>query len=302
MAWHPFRHLGLKFLAILLGVSLWLITSGERTAERNWRVPLEFQNRPDVLEITGSPPDTVEVRLRGPSGQLGRLQPGDVRAHVDLTNARPGSRVVNLTTDDVTAPLGIEVALVATPRVSFDLERSATATVPVVPAVEGEPAAGFARASMTAVPKTVTIVGPESHVKQIPSVMTEPVSITGATATVRQRVSISLGDATVRLAQPEDAEVTVEIAAEVDRQLANCPVGFRNLRAGLQATSSPVSVTVTLRGSQTLLVKVQETQVPAYVDLSGLGPGSHTVPVRVDRPSGVTSASVSPAVVDVWIR
>jgi YbbR domain-containing protein len=265
-------------------------------------VPLEFQNRPDVLEITGSPPDTVEVRLRGPSGQLGRLQPGDVRAHVDLANARPGSRVVNLTTDDVTAPLGIEVTLVATPRVSFDLERSATATVPVVPAVEGEPAAGFARASMAAEPAAVTIVGPESHVKQIPSVMTEPVVITGATATVRQRVSISLGDAAVRLAQPEDARVTVEIAPEVDRQLTDQPVGFRHLRPGLFAAASPASVTITLRGSQVVLSKVLDTDAPAYVDLDGLGPGQHTVAVHVDRPSGVTSTSASPATIGVRIR
>jgi hypothetical protein len=32
--------------------------------ERSLRVPLEFRNIPEALEIVGNPPDTVDVRLR----------------------------------------------------------------------------------------------------------------------------------------------------------------------------------------------------------------------------------------------
>ena len=44
MAYHPFSHLGLKFLAVALATLLWLTVAGEHLVERGMRVPLEFRN------------------------------------------------------------------------------------------------------------------------------------------------------------------------------------------------------------------------------------------------------------------
>ncbi len=301
MAWHPFRHLGLKCLAVLLALGLWFVTSGERTV-RTVRVPLAFRNMPVSLEITGNPPETVDVRLRGSSGQLDHLVQGDVIALIDLTDAQPGSRVVNLQPDAVSAPFGVEVSLVLTPRVAFELERAATVTVTVVPAVEGEPAAGFARAAMKVDPATVSIVGPESRVRRLQSVMTEPVSITGATATVYQTVSISLGDPTLRLLQPQEAHATIEIAAELDQSVPPRTVLLRHLREGLQADATPAAVAIKLRGSGTILRSVKDAELVPYVDLAGLGPGQYNLEVHVDRPGGLTAADAEPGMISVRIR
>ena len=97
MAYHPFRHLGLKILSIALAGALWLTVGDQRAVERTMRVPLEYHNLPAKLELMNSPPDTVEVRLRGPSGTIGRLLPGEVVAVLDLTSARSGTRY-NITT------------------------------------------------------------------------------------------------------------------------------------------------------------------------------------------------------------
>ena len=140
---HPFRHLGLKTLAILLAALLWLTVSGEHIVERSLRVPLEFRNIPEALEIVGSAPDTVDVRLRGSSIVLSRLQPGEIVAVLDLGTGRPGSRLFHIRNDEVRAPFGVEVAQVVPSTLSLELEKSARRVVPVVPQVEGEPAAGY---------------------------------------------------------------------------------------------------------------------------------------------------------------
>src|SRR3954462_10382475 len=119
MAYHPFRHLGLKVLAIALAVVLWLTVSGEHVVERNLRVPLEFRNIPPQLEITGDTPSTVDVRLRGSSAVLGRLDPGEVVAVLDLSGGRPGPRLFHLRNDQVRAPFGDEVAQVVPSTVSL---------------------------------------------------------------------------------------------------------------------------------------------------------------------------------------
>ena len=76
MAYSPFRNIGLKFLSICIAALLWLVVAGDRVVERALRVPIEFQNLPQGLEIVGDPPEDVDVRLRGSSGTLGRLGAG----------------------------------------------------------------------------------------------------------------------------------------------------------------------------------------------------------------------------------
>ena len=98
---------------------------------------------PDGLELVANPPDSVEVRLRGPSSALGRLLPGEVVAVLDLQSARAGTRLFHLLADEVRVPYGVQVSQVNPSSVTLTFEPSVTKTVPVVPAVDGDPAAGF---------------------------------------------------------------------------------------------------------------------------------------------------------------
>jgi YbbR domain-containing protein len=109
MRYNPFRNLGLKVLALALAIVLWVTVAGEHVVERSLRVPLEFRNIPDALEILGNTPDTVDVRLRGSSALLSRVQPGEIVAVLDLAAARAGSRLFHLRADEVRAPFGVEV-------------------------------------------------------------------------------------------------------------------------------------------------------------------------------------------------
>src|SRR5258708_1730625 len=167
MRYHPFRHLGLKILAIALASLLWLTVAGEHVVERSLRVPLEFRNIPRALEIVGNTPDSVDVRLRGSSAVLSRLQPGEIVAVLDLSSARSGSRLFHIRSDEVRAPFGVEVSQVVPATLALELEKSARRTVPVVPAIEGDPSPGFIVGRYAADPPTVEGVGPDSHVRQV---------------------------------------------------------------------------------------------------------------------------------------
>ncbi len=68
-----FRHFGLKVISLALATLLWLLVAGQREAERSLRVPLEYRNVPDQIELLGEPASLVDVRLRGTSGALGAV-------------------------------------------------------------------------------------------------------------------------------------------------------------------------------------------------------------------------------------
>ncbi|HEU4720165.1 MAG TPA: hypothetical protein VFS59_02275, partial [Gemmatimonadaceae bacterium] len=77
MAFRPFHRFGLKIASVVLAALIWLIVSGEQIVERGFRIPLEFSNLPAQLELAGDVPSVVDVRVRGSSGALGRLTPGE---------------------------------------------------------------------------------------------------------------------------------------------------------------------------------------------------------------------------------
>src|SRR5258707_11800974 len=145
---------------------LWMVVSGEETVERGLRVPLELQQVPAGLELLGDVPATVDVRVRGASGTLSRVSPGDVVADVDLRAARAGRRLFPLGTDQVRVPFGVEVVQVTPSAVAMAFEASATRDVPVAPAVDGRPAPGYVVGPMSAEPKAVEVIGPESAVRR----------------------------------------------------------------------------------------------------------------------------------------
>ena len=303
MRYHPFRQLGLKILAITLASVLWLTVAGEHVVERSLRVPLEFRNIPEALEIVGNPPDTVDVRLRGSSAVLSRVQPGEIVAVIDLSSARSGSRLFHIRNDEVRSPFGVEVSQVVPSTLALELEKSAWRSVPVVPAIEGEPAPGFVVGRFVSEPAVVEIVGPDSHVRQVAEATTEPVSVKDAKARVRDGVTIGVADSSVRLVQAQNANVTVEIwPAPVERRMPDVPVRWRNLGTGLRAQVSPQLVHVTVRGSKDPLAALRSDSIQAFVDLAGLGSGRYNLRVQVDPAESFGVVAIDPAVVSVTIK
>lgn len=303
MPLRPFANLPLKVISLLVAVVLWLAVSGQSTVERNIRVPLEYQNVPTGMEIVGDPPGSVDVRLRGSSGNLARVVQGDVVAALDLTNARPGTRIFNLHASEVRVPFGVQVVQVTPPTVSLDFEFSGQKVVPVSPVIEGDPETGFVVGRITTSPATVQVLGPVGRLEALLEATTEPVRVDGARANVLDRVTVGVEDTTVRLREPLVAVVTVEIVpAPVQQTLQGVAIATTNLGPGLTARITPATVSVVVRGTRERIAGIDSGDLKADVDLADLGRGQHAVPVHVPNREGVAVESVEPATVTVTIR
>jgi len=297
----PFRHLGLKLLSVALAVLLWMVVSGEEIVERGLRVPLELQQVPAGLELLGDVPATVDVRVRGASGTLSQVGAGDVVAVLDIHSAQSGRRLFPLTPDQVRTPFGVEVVQVTPSAIAMSFETSASRQVPVVPAVDGRPAPGYVVGPRTADPRSVDVIGPESAVKRVTEVLTEPVSVAGARDQVRQSVILGLEDPALRLKTARSAMVTVQILpAPLERMFRARPVHLRNLAPNLDAQAIPATVDVSLRASRETLNHVDLDDIVAFVDLVGLGSGEYSLAVHAEA-SPEAGVRIQPASVQVRI-
>jgi YbbR-like protein len=297
-----FGHAWLKALSVGLSVLMWMFVSGEETVERGLRVPLELLQVPDGIELLGDVPTTVDVRVRGASGTLSRVGQGDVVAVLDLRTAKSGRRLFPIGPDQVRVPYGVQVVQVTPSAVALAFEASASRHVPVVPSVDGRPAPGYVVGPMTAEPQAVEVIGPESLVKRVTEVLTEPVTIGGAKAAVRETVSLGVLDPSLRLKTARSAVVTVQVVpAPLERTLRNRPVHLRNVGSTLEAQALPAQVDLAIRGNRDALNRVGGDDVVAYVDLAGLGPGQYSLTVHADTPPDAGITRVEPASVQVRI-
>ena len=64
MAWHPFRNLRLKVVALLLGFVLWFTVSGQQADLSVSGIPVVYFNTPQGLEITDRT-NVVNIHVRG---------------------------------------------------------------------------------------------------------------------------------------------------------------------------------------------------------------------------------------------
>ena len=94
------------------------------------------------------------------------------------------------------------------------LERSAARMWPSSRPSRAEPAAGYTCGEITVEPKTVTVVGPESRLKEPISVVTERIMIDGRTSTVIAR---SASASSIRRCGSRAPQVRVLVDIEAER-------------------------------------------------------------------------------------
>jgi YbbR domain-containing protein len=196
----------------------------------------------------------------------------------------------------------VEVVQVTPPTVAVVFEPTASRMVPIKPATEGQPAAGYIVRRTTVDPPSVEVVGPESAVSRVTEALTEPVNVAAAQRSVQETVNVGTLDPSLRVKAPRTATVTVDIVpAPLGQTVRDRPVHLRNLAPALTATAIPATVDVAVRGSREALQRIRPDDVMAFVDLVNLGAGDYTLAVgaEISRDAGV--ARIEPATIQVRI-
>jgi YbbR domain-containing protein len=282
-----FDNLALKAISLVLATLTWFLIAGEKSSERGLSVPVELQNFPKDLELTGEAVTSVEVRLRASPGIIHGLGPRDLSAVIDLEGVTAGERIVHLTPDTIRVPFGVKVVKVTPSILTLNFERTLEKDVPVRPRLQGRPAPGHEVAEITSEPARARIAGPKSRVQEVESAFTEPVSLEGATATVVDTVNLGLEDPVLRLEGGSRVKVTARIREEHGRRtLEGVPLETRGGTAQLR----PSSVRVELTGPLSVLQAIDRDKIRAYVTVTRNG--LDRAPVAVELLSGLAGVTV----------
>lgn len=173
-------------------------------------------------------------------------------------------------------------------------------TVGVQPEIVGSVQSGYVIDGVTVEPSAIMIVGQPRALAGVNFVSTERIDVTDANATFARQASLVLAEG-VSLPQESTVRVTVRISPIVLSQSYVTVPAIENVAPGLQVTSPIPQVQIVLEGVTSQLRGVQPTDLRAILDMMGLGVGTHSVPVTVITPPGLSVQTVSPRVITVTL-
>ena len=199
----------LKLVSLLLAIGLWMAVARSPVAEVEMRVPIEFHNLPDNLEIDSASYTEAQIRIRGPERVIHQLQAADVRAEIDLASVRPGEQTFDLTGREVHVPQDLEVVQIIPGQFRLSFDNRTTRVVEVRPRVTGNFASGLRVAQVTADPPTVVITGPRRRVEAVDGATTDPVDVSGAMKRASFVTQAYVPDPLIQVVHPTPIRVTV---------------------------------------------------------------------------------------------
>jgi len=203
------HNIGLKLISLLLAIGLWFAVARSPIAEVEMKVPIEFRDLPDNLEVDSASFTEAQIRVRGPERVIHRLQVADVRAEIDLASVRPGERTFDLTGQQVHVPQDVEVVQIYPGQFHLSFDNRATRVVEVRPRVMGNFASGMRVAQAIADPPTIMITGPRRHVEAVEAAITDPVDVSGAMTRASFVTQAYVPDPLIQVVRPTPIRVTV---------------------------------------------------------------------------------------------
>ena len=286
---------GLKVLALILALTVYLLVNTDEKREINARVRVAYVLPPGKA-LVSQRIDEVRITIRGPWRHIRRFDEREIdRIDLDLTHVPDGE--VAITPEMIHLPRGLEITSIqpSVIRVAFeDIEQKA---VPVQPTIAGRAKHGYiVLPNRTAAdPPMVTVRGAASIVHALDAIRTQEIRVDGRSdhfSITTQLVApegVELGDQQVQVAVAIDEEL-------VTRRLGLLPVAVRVSAApGQQAPDlakwrvEPASVDVVLTGNL-LAVERFAPSVSATVTLTPEGAAKGIaveLPVVVEGAAGV---------------
>lgn len=237
--------------------------------------------------------------LRGASSRVAAVQAVVARVAVDASGLNIDQDVDLEAIDETGASVpGVEV-LPERARVSIEVARElAYATLPVVPALMGDPAPGYRVAAVGATPTTVTVSGEAAAVAGLSSVPTRPLDVTGSTDSLEGTVEPDLPP-DVSLVGGGAVQVLVTIEMESGSRTWQVGVRLLGARPSREYALSASTVHVTFAGPVPVLDSLDPGTIVAAVEVGELSVGRHEVSVSVTPIEGLDMLGVAPATIRV---
>lgn len=237
------------------------------------------------------------VRLSGARSLLDDVNDVRVRVYIDdayETVEEVGQLVVyNSQRENLTGLLNL-----GTQEVHIQVPILPYASIPLRVTTTGSPLPGFMATDINISPTTLSLVGTAEEIAETSTLILGEVDLTMARQTTEHtfdiREALSGTGLTLRDEDQNHATVTVVVEQVIERNMF-LPLEYLTVtgytRPYFFGTEEPIMLS--LRGRESVINALTLNQINASLDLTGLGAGTHQLPIEVAPPSGAVLANLA---------
>jgi YbbR domain-containing protein len=276
-----FDNVGLKFLSMVLAVTVFLLVNTDNDREITARVGVSYTLPEDRVLVSGRV-DEVRVTIKGSWRRLRKFDEHQVdRINLDLRRAATGE--IAISNDMIRLPSGMVVTSISPRAVHVKFDKRVDKVVEVAPVVTGHPQHGYVVAEVKSVPATVQLRGAAGVLAALTAIRTHEVSLEGHGDSFATETEVVSPDG-VDVASNTEVSVHVRIDEElVTRKLPGVVV--RGDGDASRWRIMPAQVEVTLTGALLAVEKARTQLMPVIklptdgkpreveVTIEGLPPG-----------------------------
>lgn len=292
-----FEAWGLKLLALIITVGLWLAVTGQRApATGRLRHVQLFLVLPSDVETSNDLREEVDVTLRGSQRALSALKTGDVVVNFDASKLQPGAHSIRLTPQSVRLelpdevnPESIQIERIEPATIELQLERRVEREFVINVPTTGQPADGYELIGVVSVPDRVLVRGPESHVNALQRVLTEAIALDGRTG------GFAAPHVVVNIPDPKltPLETAVDVQVQIDETHVEKTLPGVAVQASA-GTAQPARATVTLRGPRSALADLHADDIKLLLDESADGKLTPRLQLPPDRTARIELRATTP--------
>lgn len=270
------------------------------TAEKSVEATLTGEVAADT-EMSGAKVEPETMTIYGTRKNVDKVDRIEAAVNARLLNDKDSTHDVAVKTVDSS---GKEVPYVTTSQETASVTARLVKykEVPLKVDTTGSVAQGYELESVKA-PDTVRIEGSADILADITSVTADDIDISGLTENTRVKINLNLPDGvSVRNSDELYATVNVRGPSTGEFSFSGNEIAIEGLDEGLSASISG-SIRVSVSGPRSAVSALTKADITVSVNLSGLGEGTHEVPVYVtsSADSGELVLEPSPGTVEVTV-
>ncbi|MEZ5400764.1 MAG: CdaR family protein [Bryobacteraceae bacterium] len=203
---------GYKAFSLAAAAAMWMLVIQEPEVGTSILAPVQYRNMPKDLEISSDVRDRIHVEVRGPASKLTPTGLDDASVILDLGFVKRAGERTFPVKQNMHLPAGVVLDRAVPAQVRLKFEKRVTREVPVVVRI-GSPPAGYEIVSQQVSPGRVKLVGPESRVREVESVETDPVDLSETKESEEFLVQTYVADPQVRV----DGDGRVAVRVQLNR-------------------------------------------------------------------------------------
>jgi YbbR domain-containing protein len=256
-----FENLGLKFLSMVLALTVFLLVNTDKDRETTILVGVSYR-MPEDKVLVSDRIDDVRVTIKGSWRRLRKFDPREIdRVNLDLRHLSSGE--IAISNDMIHLPSGVLITSISPRYVRVVFDKRIEKIVEVGTVATGRPQHGYVVEETKPLPPTIKLRGGERALASVTAVHTREVSLEGRTDSFVTEAEVVPPDGTEVVGNPR-ISVQIRIDEElVTRKLPGVPVAIRSDSGDPSRwTVVPAQVDVTLTGALLGVEKARDSLVP----------------------------------------